>query len=125
MELKEGMYVKTKITDNCNCVYIRKIIEIEDDSVFNYNQIYIDEAVVDGWGDDRIVIDVEEISKASNNIIDLIEIGDYVNGYKVNRIEENYVVINEIWTGRELLKNEDIKSILTKEQFESMSYKVN
>lgn len=61
---------------------------------------------------------------ASNNVIDLIEVGDYVNGSKVNRIEIYYIVINEIWTGRELLRNEDIKSIVTKEQFESMSYKL-
>ena len=53
-----------------------------------------------------------------------LEVGDYVNGYKVNRIEKDYIVINEIWTGRELLRSEDIKSIVTHQQFEKISYKL-
>lgn len=69
-------------------------------------------------------IDWNEVYKKSENIIDILEVGDYVNGSKVNRIEKDYIVINEIWTGRELLINENIKSIVTKEQFESMSYKL-
>lgn len=66
-----------------------------------------------------------DVIKADHNIIKLIKAGDYVNGAKVNRIEKDYIVINEIWTGRELLRNEDIKSIVTKEQFETIVYKVN
>ena len=65
----------------------------------------------------------EDIIKASYNIIDLIEVGDYVNGLPVRFVEENRVDIGQaedyLW-----LKNEHIKSIVTKEQFEQMLYKV-
>lgn len=65
--------------------------------------------------------EIDLILKASHNIIDLIEVGDYVNGYEVEFIEkENKNIICYTATFEE----EDIKSIVTKEQFESMSYKV-
>ena len=68
----------------------------------------------------------------SPNIIDLIEVGDYVNGYKIIEDEgklpngENaYVVFKR--DGHNYLKiwcEEDIKSIVTKEQFSFIEYKV-
>ena len=61
--------------------------------------------------------------KASHNIIDLIEVGDYVNGYKVRQDEEGKLYYHKI-IGYDLLEKCEIKSIVTKEQFESMSYKV-
>ena len=64
------------------------------------------------------------IEKSSPNIIDLIEVGDYVNGWKVTQITNSYI---EICWGRdsdEFIKSENIKSIVTKEQFKSMEYKV-
>lgn len=134
MELKEGMYVRTKITDNCNCVYIRKITEIDDEKVF-LNQICIDEDVIDGWGDERIYIDVEDIAKASNNIIDLIEVGDVIvdevgNKYPINyEFETDY---NDEYQDYEITIDDHITlffkdglSIVTKEQFSSMEYKVS
>lgn len=66
----------------------------------------------------------EYIKNHSKNIKGILEKGDYVDGKKVNRIEKNYIVVNEIWTGRELICYEDIKSIVTKEQFESVKYEV-
>jgi len=72
------------------------------------------------------------IKKASHNIIDLIEVGDYVNGYKVVDIKifsdgNKYVVIatekhQSFW--KDKVFEDEIKSIVTKEQFESISYKV-
>ena len=68
------------------------------------------------------------IIKASHNIIDLIEVGDYVNGYPVYEIIEyenntRAIVIGDdnksiIWEE----SSQYIKSIVTKEQFESMKY---
>jgi hypothetical protein len=75
----------------------------------------------------------EYIIKSSPSIIDLIEIGDYVNDLKITSInepsmancykrllyakdEEGYLI--------ERFDEEDIKSIVTKEQFESMKYEV-
>ena len=117
------MYVRTKITDNCNCVYIRKIIEIDDVNVFRY-RICIDEDVIDGWRDDRIYIEEEDISKASYKIISLIEDGDYVNGEKVEDVILDNKMSRIKTTECSTYFEEDIKSIVTKEQFESMSYKV-
>ena len=65
--------------------------------------------------------------KASHNIIDLIEVGDYVNGEKVNGKYKNitrnsdYITIGEFDCD---FYNEDIKSIVTKEQFEGVEYKL-
>ena len=59
----------------------------------------------------------------SFNIIDLIEVGDYVNGLPVRFVEKARVDIgqeeNYIW-----LRNEHIQTIITHEQFEAMEYKV-
>ena len=64
------------------------------------------------------------ITKASHNIIDLIEVGDYVNGYKVDFVQNGYVVFNHNHPYQLNIYSKDIKSIVTKEQFESMSYKL-
>ena len=81
----------------------------------------------------RVLCDLSKIIKSSPNIIDLIEVGDYVNGRKVSKInldmtfnkeksilcgDFDYDCLETIYT------NEDIKSILTKEQFESMEYRI-
>ena len=83
------------------------------------------------------------ITKASYNIIDLIEVGDYLNGFKVSKIERydtntiikignstfNVLEGEKIYTpsydnnnGYE--KIEKLKSIVTKEQMEQIAYKV-
>ena len=62
--------------------------------------------------------------KSSHNIIDLIEVGDYVNGCRVikNTLKDggNIVIVQ----GGNCFTNEDIKSIVTHEQFSAMEYKV-
>jgi hypothetical protein len=80
----------------------------------------------------------EDVIKSSPNIIDLIEVGDYVNGCLVTNKRAS---VNERLSGHpkqifilkqegnyydghfEWLGEEDIKSIVTKEQFEAMEYK--
>jgi hypothetical protein len=69
--------------------------------------------------------------KHSENIIDLIEVGDYVNGYRVVSvynygiyIEIPFIDQESIGCNEDLIRIEEIKSIVTKEQFESMEYKV-
>lgn len=65
-----------------------------------------------------------EVKKASHNIIDLIEVGDYVNGRKVikNCLEDGGNII--LFENGFCATNKDIKSIVTKEEFESISYKM-
>ena len=69
-------------------------------------------------------IDYNEVYKKSNNIIDICEVGDYVNGYKITDFEDD---------GKIILGNEEqlygiyenqIKTIVTREQFSQMEYKV-
>lgn len=127
MKLKEGMYVRTK--DGA----IAKAEQIIDNEIhFDIKPIFSDgECLGYRW------FYVKDVIKASNNIIDLIEVGDHVNGSKVvyfmideeksikEGIEEKIgVVVEGNWeTTKYLIK--DIKTILTKEQFSSMEYKIN
>lgn len=69
---------------------------------------------------------VDNIVKASFDIIDLIEVGDYVNGSKVIDIVENDVYVSNFYKEQciEQVSKKKIKSIVTKEQFESMSYRI-
>ena len=123
MKLEVGMYVRL----NCNYeLGIGKTIrEIDEDN-------FIKTKFKDDF---ECSLPTYMITKASHNIIDLIEVGDYVNGSKVidisiigkdkekwawveqmedtdNKYGDDYVGYN----------NEQIKSIVTKEQFESMKY---
>ena len=61
----------------------------------------------------------KDIIKASYNIIDLIEVGDYVNNERVEEIWKEIVLVGQ--ECRPISFN-NIKSIVTKEQFESMKY---
>lgn len=75
---------------------------------------------------------LEDIVNHSKQLIDLIEVGDFVNGYKV--ISVDYDVMNDTIECIELDLNSNyqynlisirqIKTILTKEQFEANCYKV-
>ena len=70
------------------------------------------------------------VIKSSHNIIDLIETGDYVNGKRVievnfNANEEKYIRLDfDNQDYRSCYFENEIKSIVTKEQFKQMQYKV-
>ena len=74
---------------------------------------------------------VEDIKKASYNIIDLIEEGDYVNGNKVIYVEDldalEYLFIdvdgNSYYSAIDKECNNP-KTIVTKEQFNNIKYEV-
>lgn len=80
---------------------------------------------------DRVILDTEghkrttrNIIKCSENIIDLIEVGDYVNGWRVMLKNDDYFFVGDENEGTWHLLLEDIKSIVTREQFSQMEYKV-
>lgn len=114
LELRENMYYRTYSG------FINKIISIKDYNEREYllNGFYINKK--------------DTIKKASYNIIDILEVGDYVNGSKVaNIVEEDgmqYLVLDrdEVFYDNclEPSSNKDIKSIVTHEQMEQMEYKV-
>ena len=63
--------------------------------------------------------------KSSPNIIDLIEVEDYVNGsYVEGFIEKNKFQNKLIITEAGMIDNNDIKSIVTKEMYASVEYRV-
>ena len=72
--------------------------------------------------------DGEDIVKHSKNIIDLIEVGDYVNGYYVRKIanynNELCVFDLNVMQWIPLTEIDVFYSIVTHEQFESIEYKV-
>lgn len=142
MELKKGMWVITndrmkigQIKDFCTCEMCEKrgfYEPIIDSNSHMYITDYDKSQGFHGY-------------KFYDNLIDLIEVGDYVNGYKIDytnlkcetpflRSNQPYRVDNTLYS--ELIKkgkdynqplhfyNDDIKSILTKEQFNSMKYVV-
>ena len=107
--MKVGDYVRTDIGE------IRKVVRVTDD-------LYV-------LDKDIVFAHKDKIKKTSPNIIDLIEVGDYVNGHKVVDIAEatkRAVYIEDVKQKSGLIPytRDNIKSILTKEQFESMEYKV-
>jgi len=79
---------------------------------------------------------IENIVKHSKQLIDLIEVGDYVNGHLIVKIRiDPFTKKKQLftehweynWQGDGTLVvfyDEDIKTILTKEQFETNCYKV-
>ena len=128
MKLEVGDYVRTK--NNGICKLYR---EFHEDSVDVGIGVFPE---IDGFFIDKEeinYIEKDDILKSSNNIMDLIEAGDYVNGYKVTAIYNpngddifNFTLIMEhgYKTINPYIKHYPIKSIVTKEQFESMAYEV-
>lgn len=105
------------IEDSSGVVYDRKIMLLDND----------------GNNPEEYCLNYEEhIIKHSKKLIDLIEVGDFVNGYRV--ISVDYDVTNDTTECIELDLNSNyqynfisirqIQTILTKEQFEANCYKV-
>lgn len=132
MELKKGMYVRFK--DNKSIQYIGKLININE-----YREPCFKYAIEVNWYDDYIFIGNKDIvGEPSFDIIDLIEVGDYVNGYKVidiietdvcgdeNLTDRNIIIeqSNPLAYNRAILSDDVIENIVTKEQFNSMKYVV-
>ena len=77
------------------------------------------------------IVDKENIVKHSKNIIDLIEVGDFINGMKIDDIGEikrfGKTAQKCLWVnigdGIDII-DEEIKDILTKEQYMQNCYKI-
>lgn len=118
MNLEVGMYIRFK--DKRGIEYIRKITSVNNTYPDKrYAGIYIDKETNNSNG-----VSLKNIIKASFNIIDLIELEDYVNGEEIviNTLKDDGNIV--IVRSGNCFRNEEIKSIVTKEQFEQMSYKI-
>ena len=112
MELKVGMYVRYTrgVINGYLSPRIAKIVDCSDNELVRI--------------DNRQVILRNDVIKASDNIIDLIEEGDYVNGLPVvHNAKKNGGNIVILING-DAYNEEDIKSVVTKEQFECVKYEV-
>ena len=114
--MKVGDYIR--VDNGCIC----KVLDYTD---ISDNDFYVN------TDSEYNVIYKSWIVKSSPNIIDLIEVGDYVNGFEVLRIDKECDLYPKTLkcqypnnTDYFDIFNEDIKSIVTKEAFESMEYKV-
>ena len=120
MEIKVNDYVRTKRGDINKVIGIRE--ELRDGKrVYSHKAYYLDSR--------KGSLTEAFIVKHSNNIIDLIECGDYVNGSKVIDIAQSKtkaIYVEQITTGALVpIINKNIKSILTKQQFSSLEYIIN
>ena len=127
-DLKVGQYVRFK--DKRGNTYIRNIKEVCNEQPHkSWGAIIIDKNA-----NNVPYVSLKNIIKASFDITDILEIGDYVNGYIVEEIKRGYD--GKIWIdnstrgyddGGEYTiwkRNEDIKSVITHEQMEQMAYRV-
>ena len=71
-------------------------------------------------------IDYNEVYNKSENIINILEVGDYVNGYYVEDVLKTFVnvAVGSNYFQSPTIYEKDIKSIVTKQQFENIEYKV-
>ena len=116
MKLEVGQFARLKSG------YICKIININD-----FREPSMKYGVEDNYLNDIMFIGDDDVVKASYNIIDILEVGDYVNGNPGCIIKEDEHNRKWIYTDSNYkygYLEEDIKSILTHEQMEQMAYKV-
>lgn len=114
MKIEVGMYVRTDLGEIVQIVNMVVNSPLKDIRYITYpgtEWTYFDDK------HDGIV-------KSSHNIIDLIEVGDYVNGYRVIAIIDCELRVDGFSWGTNIIKDYDIETVVTHEQFESMAYKV-
>ena len=117
-EIKVNEYIRTEYGE------IAKVIEYKNEIVFDKE--------IKFYGMYRGYICEDELNfivKHSFNLIDLIQCGDYVNGKEVimdlQKSKEWYKSEDDFITCKDYTFEEnEIKEIVTKEQMESISYKV-
>lgn len=108
---KDGSIDKIKYIDNENNTFLENYNK--ENNIFGANSI---------------------IKKSSPQIIDLIEVGDYVNGHKVIEVDLDdiddygntfrYIKTEHDYSLNYWVKENEIETIITKEQFDAMQYRV-
>lgn len=129
MKLEVGMYVRSKVNG-----LIGKIANIE--KLVNEKGVLYYELEKKGSGYGFCSTEIDSV-KASFDIIDLIEEGDYVNGIRVEKNKYGELYTSYVYYGGDIgkqceiytnwlkeFKEDMIYSIVTKEQFKQMVYKV-
>lgn len=102
--------------DNRNCIGIGRVTKIVNETIYvKMNNKY----------NLPVSFQIDKIVKHSKQLIDLIEVGDYVNGHLVEEVRiscfDSSIFVHEYEIE---LREEDIKTILTKEIYMANCYKV-
>ena len=109
MEIEVGDYVRTRAG------HFYKITRIDENGLIYWNKIQC------GWSMEQLK---DIVVKHSKNIIDLVEVGDYVNGKLIHKIDKGTNYCYLYYGNCKTFVNYQIKSIVTHEQFSSIEYKV-
>lgn len=124
MKLEVGMYVRTKY----GIKKIESIVcgqDIKFDNTIGFDEDLRKHHDYDGISkNDNYFWNNEIVGKPSNNIIDLIQDGDYVNGSRIIKISFDSLGLIVETILYDKFREKDIKSIVTKEQFKNMEYEV-
>lgn len=117
-----GDYVRTKNKAPFEPSQIAKITNMKKDEGYK-NQYFItlDHNLPTTY---NFHIYSEDVIKSSPNLIDVLEVGDYVNGHIVKDILDNGPNGLVVQTAIDFLYEREIKSIVTKQQFSQMEYKI-
>ena len=116
-------------------IEVNEYVRTNSGLIFKVNEITYDEEYKDYlYKESFLLVDWKEnIVKHSKQLIDLIEVGDYVNGREVKHIamfegfpdypklifvDETHLIPDDT------CENDEIKTILTKEQYMANYYKV-
>lgn len=114
IDIEVGEYVRTRAG------HFYKITRIDENGLIYWNKIQC------GWSMEQLK---DIVVKHSKQLIDLIEVGDYVNGMEVLDIYK----LRDLWEPIEIRVDsrytnfiiaEDIKTLLTKENYIANCYKV-
>lgn len=125
IEVGVGEYIRT--IDG----YIRKVTVVNKRGT--YDALCYGAYSVDIKYKNSVGISAKKVKAHSKNIIDLIEVGDYVNGQLIEKIyqKEKDKIFYEFLENKdgsyevmEMIELKNIKSIVTKEQFKEMEYRV-
>lgn len=112
----EGMYART--TNGILGI----IVNANSDELINGPEIEVNERIY--------CVERDSIKDIKENIKDLIEVGDYVNGYRIDNIVNGMLVHRSNGIDRSGILSpiaqyeNDIKTIVTNEQFKSIEYEV-
>lgn len=118
-EIEVGEYVRINNDFRLIALGIGKVIGINEDSIYVKMNFEL-----------PFSFKKENIANHSKQLIDLIEVGDIVkdkyNKYEVAFVKDDKIYCNDYNLDDSLitLREQDIKVILTKEQFEANCYKV-
>lgn len=113
-------------------IEVGEYVRDDEGFIMKINEVYYDDKYKDyaiKSPSKPFFIYSKNVYKHSKNIIDLIEAGDYVNGKYVYKNGEDFsgykclhMESSKVYACEDFIYEDDIKSIVTKEQFENMEY---